>query len=607
MTRATGLRWGMLAAVLAACHKSPPPEFRIASTSPALGEQAAPLLLNDSITVHFAAPIAGLSVTEESFAVLDRDGRRVPGTLRTGSHWVSFVPEPPLSPTLGDGSFAPGERYELRIAGMPRPDAVRAADGRRLAAAVSLPFRAAARDEVPPGLVAPLRPPVGDLPLLLHANEAPGAVPADNAVVYLRFSSPLLPASVRAEAFEVKSLNDLATLAPSRVRAVTLPGDALPGSSVEILLAPARGSGNPVLAPGDWLSVALVPGETALRDYRGERVLPAPPQFWSVLAGGAVELLAVPGERSELAAAEPLGLGFEVREGRVRPRVRAELGGGKLGVLQPTRDLTLRAGERFDRGDGVLVRPDGGRFEFAGITIPAGVTVTLDGGAGPVQLLVAGSVEVAGRLLLAGGVAAMDDRQLAPQPVTHWLELGSHVVAAAGEVALPGEVFAAAPVGEGATPLVLACCGQVKLGGALPFRTVLVVESSGLERDRAPVVGPRGQALLRSALFAYGPGPGGSGTVAGLTEWVAVPVGTTVGEVRLDGVEPGLEVAWQATPADPLRSERPDPARAGRFEPVRDGDRLALTPGTFVRLRLGAEVAAGRPVPSLRSARILLP
>ncbi|MFM1873876.1 MAG: hypothetical protein RL398_3298, partial [Planctomycetota bacterium] len=176
MMRATGLWWGLVAASSAACHRSPPPEFRVASTSPILGEHADPLLLNDSITVHFAVPIAGLSVTEESFAVLDRDGRRVPGTLRTGSHWVSFVPDPPLSPTLGDGSFAPGEQYELRIAGMPRPDAVRAADGRRLAEAVSLPFRAAARDEVPIGLVAILRPPAGDLPLLLHAKEVPGAV-----------------------------------------------------------------------------------------------------------------------------------------------------------------------------------------------------------------------------------------------------------------------------------------------------------------------------------------------------------------------------------------------------------------------------------------------
>ena len=45
---------------------------------------------------------------------------------------MTYSPDPPLQPSLDDGSFQPGATYQLHIAGNPRPDGVRSADGARL-------------------------------------------------------------------------------------------------------------------------------------------------------------------------------------------------------------------------------------------------------------------------------------------------------------------------------------------------------------------------------------------------------------------------------------------------------------------------------------------
>lgn len=607
---------GLLAA---ACHRAPPPEFGIVSTSPELRGEPQVVLLNEPLTVYFSSPVAGLSVTPETFTVLDARGERVPGTLQNGSHWVSFVPQPPLTPALRDGSFLPGERYELRIAGLPRADAVKALDGRRLAAGVALPFRVARADEAPPGLPAPLRPPADQVPLWLHASDAPGTVPADAPVLYLRFSAPLLPSSVRAAAFDVRSLNDLAALEPRRVRATTLPGDALPGCSVAIELGvqPTRaGGGSLRLRPGDWLSVALRPGPLGLLDYRGEPLaLPAPPQFWSVVAGGAAELYRLPGdqgapgEAGEPSPAAPELAGFERSGGVLRPRVRIEAGDGRLGLFLPRTDTVLRPGQPFDRGDGTLVQSEGASFAFTSVQIPAGVVVTLDASTGPVQILCTGAITVQGKLVLRGGSAPIDDRQLAPAPATGFLALGATTLLAAGELHLAGEVHAEVPVRDGATPLLVASSAQIRLGGELPYRTLLVVEAGGRDGGQARVVGPRGQTLLRSAWFRYGAAPGASLVAEAYGDWVQVPDGCTLAAVQVEGATEGLEVAWQAAPADPVLRERPDPvpARRSRWETVHDGMRLPVQAGTFVRLRLRATAVGGQAPPELRRVRLLLP
>ena len=72
-------------------------------------------------------------------------------------------------------------------------------------------------------------------------------------------------------------------------------------------------------------------------------------------------------------------------------------------------------------------------------------------------------------------------------------------------------------------------------------------------------------------------------------------------------LEEGLRVSWQVAPADAIRHGEPDltVGRVGRIEVAADLDRVAVGIGSFLRFHLEAEVAAGRPVPTLRELRLI--
>ena len=599
-------------AVAGGCHRAPPPAFEVLRTSPHLGADAAPLLLNDTLTVYFSAPVAPLSVTSDSVHVVDARGNQVPGDLRAGSNWVTFTPRPPLSASLGDGSFVPGETYELRVAGYPRPDAVTAGNGQRLSMGRAWSFRAADRDHRESGLPAPLRPLTTDLPLLLRAADAPQALPVDAAVLRLHFSQPLLPTSVTADAFRIQSLRDMATLRPRRVRAATTSADLLPGCCVEIELGsmPTReGGGVLALQPGDLISVSLALGDEGLRDYQGAVVLPAPPQFWTVVAGASVTLLELPGPA--LAFVDEVGLepGFEVREGVVRPHVRVEAGDGTLGAFRPTRDTVLRPDEPFDRGDGVMVVSRGSTFSFQTIDVPAGVKVTLDSRLAPVQLLALGSVSIAGEVELMGGQVPLDERQLVPVPAASLFNLGSTLLLAAGDVHLSGRMHTDTAVAADSTALIVASAGHVHLGGELPFRSVLAVESPQA-REGGPIVhGPRGQSLLRSVEFTHGLAPGAACVARGFSSWQQMPAGRGFGVARLQDADADLRILWQVAPPDPIRADAPDltPGRVGRLQQLQDGEQMVIGERVFVRFALEASLRHGEPLPSMGGLRVVAP
>ncbi len=596
----------------AGCHRPAPPAFEVMHTSPALDAGSGPLLLNDAITVYFSAPVAALSVTSDSVHVVDARGNQVPGQLRVGENWVTFAPRPPLSAELVDGSFQPGEGYELRLAGYPRPDAVRAADGRRLSVGHVWPFRAASVDHREAGLPAPLRPLAADLPLVLRAAEAPQALPIDAAVMRLHFSLPLLPTSVTPAALVIQSLRDMATLSPGRVRAVTSAVDLHPGSSVEIELSatPARqGGGVLTLQPGDLISVSLRFDATGLQDYQGNTVLPAPPQFWTVVPGAAVTLLELPGAAEAFVDDTSLEPGFEVRGGVVRPRVRVEAGDGSLGVFHPQRDTVLRPGTPFDRGDGVLVASRDGRFAFRSIEVPKGVIVTLDCSAGPVWLTALGSVVMAGELALRGAPVPLAERQLAPVPAASLFDLGAPLLLAAGDVHLSGRVTTDTTAEGDSTPFVVAAAGHVHLGGELPFRTLLAVEASRAGGAGPAVHGPRGQTLLRSVEFTYGLAPGTTCEARGFSPWQQLPDGRGGGVVQVRDGDAELRLSWQATPADAIVADAPDltPGRTGRLQPLFDGERVAVGERAFVRFAFEATLRHDRRLPSLRLLRLVAP
>src|SRR5262245_935483 len=259
----------LVAGTTSGCWQHPSPGTRTLSVvrvSPDIGNVAAPLLLNDAITVFFSAPVDALSVTRDTVAVLDAEGNAVPGRLRVGGTWVTFEPRAPLTMALEDGSFRPGREYRLVVAGFPRIDCVRGTDGSRLAAGVQRAFRTATRDAVPAGLPAPLRP-VADpsVPFLVDIPGT-GTLPADNAPLRLRFSLPVLPASLGPDAFHVQLMRmrmsanrpEMTELVPRDVRALGI--DDFHCCTIELDLGTRqtdRGAAPVQLAPDDLVFVTF--------------------------------------------------------------------------------------------------------------------------------------------------------------------------------------------------------------------------------------------------------------------------------------------------------------------------------------------------------------
>lgn len=599
------------ALVLAVAACSPPASerpFAVSRTSPDLGPASVPLLLNDAVTVYFTAEVLPVSVTPDAVVVVDERGERVPGSLAVGSNWVAFHPLPPLTADLVDGSFRPGGVYRLLLAGSPRPDAIRARDGRRLREAMAFELRIASLAECPTGLPAPLRPPAVDVPFAMHTADLAQPLPAAQPRLQLHFSQPLLPSSVTPAAFEVTLLDGgvVEEIVPRRVRAITWSLDAFPGSSVELdlgaLPARVRGGDPRPLRPGTLVNVSLRRGSQSVRDYAGRPPLHAS-SLWSVVPGGEIVLAEWPAADDVIKADDGLSPTFETRTGGIRPRVRKEAGNGRLGVFRPRTDTTLRAGAPFDRGDGAIVVSDGSDFPFLAIDIPAGVTVRIDGSAGPVRLLSCGSARLAGHVAIAAAPQPLPARR-AQQPVHELMAAMPVVVLAAGEIEIQGRVTSdAGPTGDGAC-LLLASAGGLDLrgmAGELPFHTLLAFEAGG-----SAIQGARGQSVVFVATFTYGLADGSDFLVQGMTPWRLLPSDRDAGIAEFVDASAELDIRWQAAPRDPVRPSAPDLTlgRVGRLQAVSDQGDIAASAGSFVRLALSARVRSGAPVPRVREVRI---
>lgn len=595
-------------AVVACSPRAEQRPFTVARTSPELGTAGVPLLLNDSVTVYFTADVLPVTLTADTVLVVDERGDRVPGSLSVGANWVAFHPVPPLTSELTDGSFRPGSTYRLLLAGSPRPDAIRARDGRRLRESVAFDLRTASLAERPMGLPAPLRPPAADVPFAMHAADFAQPLPAAQPRLQLHFSLPLLPSSVTPDAFEVTLLDGgrIEEIVPRRVRVVTWSLDALPGSSVELDLGalPARRRGGEPrpLRPGTLVNVSLRRGSTSVLDYGGRQPLPGSSQ-WSVVPGGSLILAEWPAPDDVMAADDGLSPTFEARDGGIRPRVRKEAGNGQLGIFRPSTDTTLRAGAPFDRGDGTIVTSDGSDFPFLAVDVPAGVTVRLDASAGPVRLLSCGSVRVGGHVEIAAAPQPLPARR-AQQPVRELIAAAPVAVLAAGEIEIQGRVSSHAGSAGDNTCLLLASAGGLDLRGMvgeLPFHTMLAFETGG-----SAIQGARGQSVVFVATFSYGLADGADFVVQGVTPWRLLPPDREAGVAELVDASPGLEIRWQAAPRDPVRPTLPDLAlgRVGRLQTVRDQEDIVASAGSFVRFALTARVRSEAPVPKVRELRI---
>jgi hypothetical protein len=608
--KTTALLLVPLAFVLGGCWQQArdPEPLVVVRTSPQLGEPSAPVLLNDALTVYFSRDLRSLSVTPDSVTLLDEDGHAVPGRLVTGSNWISFVPAPPLSPSLDDGSFRPGGRYRLQLAGQPRPDSIRSTAGQLLDAAVTFDVYVADRGFAVPGLPSILRPAATDLPFLMRRPEVPMPVASDDPRLQVHFTLPVLPDTVTVDAFRVQLLGSATEIVPRSVKVLHSPIDAFPGSTVELDLgALPRASGQAVgaLRDSDWISVSVRP-KGPLTDYAGQAPLLQAPVIWSVVAGASVPVCAWPSDEAGYADADGLGPSFEVRGARIQPRVRVEAGTGALGDFRPEQDLTLRLGEPFDRGDGVQQVSDGSAFSFASIDIPVGVTVTVDARSGPVQLLATGGARIAGELKLQGPTVALPDGAFGLQPVSDLIEVAPVSVVAAGPITVEGAITHGDEGLLGQSALLLASAADLRLDGRLPILTMLAVESFG-NGVGGSIYGVRGSSRVYPVMFVVGLAPGASYQVEAQLPWRRLPEYLDRGVLQLEGAGEAVSVDWQAAPADPIRGTRPDLSvgRAGRWQPARDGDVVVAAAGAFLRLRLRATVASGQPIPGVDRLRIV--
>lgn len=608
----------LLALAGASCWRQPPKvaAFDVVRTSPALGEGATPLLLNDTVTVYFSGPLNPVSVTNDTVAVLDERGHQVPGKLRVGPNWVTFEPLPPLAADLMDGSFQPGCSYRLQIAGYPRPDALRAADGRRLENAHAYDLRTVpceAGIARAPALLRPLDP---GLPFLLRGYPPPPLL-SDAPRLQLHFTLPVLPPSVVPAAFRIERLGQgqpIEEIVPRSVRVLSSNLDEFPGSTVEIDLGSLprlRGGGTGrALRAGDFVSVNVRNVPEPLRDYAGNPVIAAEDLVWSVVRGNSLTLVQWPNEDGGVAADDPLAPGFEAVSGALRPRVRVEAGDGSLGVFRPRADLTLRPGVPFDRGDGVEVTSRGPVFPFLAIDIPAGITVRVDARSGGAQLLSSGGIHVGGALHLDVGTVPL----VVPQPglaAQGLVESAPVALLAAGDVYVRGRVQVLGPLAADHTALTVACAGRILFHplGELPYNTILAVESTFASPAEPAIEGPRGQVVATVATFTYGMAAGARWTARGGSPWRSLPLDRDGGVLRLLDADGGLRIAWQVAPPDPVRKGEPDlsPGRIGRHEAAGDQQRIVVNPGSFVRFLLEADLAAGQPLPGLREVRLVAP
>lgn len=607
-------------AILTGCGMETAPSslpFRVTQVEPTLGDEGAgsePVYLNQEIRIRFSLRIDPLSVTENTVRITDEDGQLVKGALRRQAFSVTFEPVAPLEPTLADGSFKPGARYCLEVAGFPRAGAVRSSDGEVLEQGVVRWFDVVPADQDPSPLLHAPSSPVG-----FALEEGMLKMAEDSRTLTLYFHEPPMPTTATPRAFKLYRQRseggqlDFESFSPKSVKLLRLPhsNPALPSWLVELELD---------RVPGGYLCVELVADpKVALRDYRGalpQRVLSqgrgaprlAPvvgePLLVEVFPGGRVPLIRQDFSKRVSFRSDPGALGFEVRGGRARPRVRAEAGTGCLGSFAPRTSTVLKPGLPFDRGDGQLVVAPGPVFDFLDVDIPADVTVRLVHG-GPVQIRACGNITIDGELVLEGtppGVTLPGS----DVPASQILEAAGVALIAAGEIVVRGRIEGPGASDEartGSSPLTLLSGGDLwLLGGRVPTGITLATEPGRrVHGEAGSGANPVPAAPMKSELP-----PGVTLRAAAATEWFRLPFTHYRRiEIELEDVRGDLRVQVQVASADASDPERPSRDALPAPVPLPLKESLSVPPGGFVRFHFEATVHSGEPAPSIGGLTVI--
>ena len=568
------------------------------------GEGREAVFLNQELTVYFNHRVEPMSVNDDTFRVVDQNGNRVEGRLRVGLRSITFEPVPPVSAELDDGSFEPGGRYRLEIAGLPLWNAVRSRTGERLDRGVNLEFEVVGREPAG-GHATPFLPVQAVTEPFRRIDRTAPHVAVDIGSLDLHFNMPVLPTSATADALQVWEVGDDGSSRPLEPRAVRVSKRQLPqsehfGSTVTVDLGAGRLSESSLY----FLILQGANGET-MQDYLGRSL---------TIDKSYVRIEVVPGDRArvlELGRDEPWRLSGErtapigfsaTRHGDLAPRCGVQAGAGTLGWLRPKESITIRPGIRFDRGDGVLVAADRD-FPFLGVDVREGVTVTFES-VDPIQIRSIGDIRVRGRLVLAtplgsgrwlhGGAF----RQGESVRIEQLLEVSGCTLIAGGDVKVSGAIehlFAA----EAGSPLSVVSGGELAVSGPFPAQSVL-----GLGRDVKRITGLVESPTVVTCNLDRGLPTGTELVAESWTEWIRLrPDHPTSIDVELIEAKGDIEVSIQVAPPHSVDPNRPDLA-AHRLTPLTSiEDPVELPTGAFVRFRIAATVGRPGSLPGLGAIR----
>jgi hypothetical protein len=179
-------------------------------------------------------------------------------------------------------------------------------------------------------------------------------------------------------------------------------------------------------------------------------------------------------------------------------------------------------------------------------------------------------------------------------------EQASLTVTAASGIEVAGRIAAAAEGRSVAVALVSA--GWIRVAGSVPHGSVLATENGRLLAS--PV--PPGCVPVRIRLEPGLP-EGAAVTAVGWSPFLALPFDRPATVLRIRNGAAGIRTLWQFAPHDPLRRGNPDldPIRASAPRDAADGQRIDVPAGSFLRLRLQAELRGSEPLPELLSVRVL--
>jgi len=589
--------------------------FSVSRIVPALEQRdgsLAELYLNQEIAIRFSRPVDRLSITRQTVVVTDSQGQRVPGDRRITAQTVTFVPHSPLTATLDDGSFHPGQEYRIEVAGFPRPNAVRSAAGEVLAGTVVRRFRAVGLSAEPSPLLRSDPSPFG-----FALDSGFLGMAAGSRVLRLYFHEQPLPSTVTPEAFRLYSASDSGEYVvrkPTRTRlkVVSRPAAArLPKWLVALEFA------TPPAAEPQFVGMELVDDPaTMLRDVTGK-----PPQMLTISDDGAVELAPLAGEKFTVEvfpddrvpllretfsgnvafqARRPGAVGFEVRGGKAQAQVRVAGGTGRLGVFAPQASIVLEPGVPFDRGDGVMVSSDGPRFDFLGVYIPSGVTVSVRSPGGErVEIRTVGSVRIEGVLELVDTPSQSGFEPAANVPVAALTAAAGTAGISGGDILVFGQIRHrwTSPVPSVGSSLALIAGGVLWVSGGVPPQTILASE------PETPLAGVLHADALQATVVGMQRDlpPGVEVMAEAVTGWLPLrpSVDGTV-EVLAIGASPGLHVEVQLASSDPSDPGRPNP-REPLLVPVSvpTSAQLHVPSNGLVRFFLSGKVVSGQPLPSL--------